>query len=47
MQGWSLTGIFAEGDMFAGSAGGAEGGGVGEAGREVCSVFIHIISLNA
>ncbi len=35
MQGWSLTGVFAEGDMFAGPAGGAEGGGVGEAGREV------------
>lgn len=27
--------MFAEGDMFAGPAGGAEGGGVGEAGREV------------
>ena len=35
LQGWSVTGIFAEGDMFAGPAGGAEGGGVGEAGREV------------
>ena len=35
IQGWSLTGIFAEGDMFAGPAGGSEGGGVGEAGREV------------
>ena len=35
IQGWSLTGIFAEGDMFAGPAGGGEGGGVGEAGREV------------
>ncbi len=35
MQGWSLTGIFAEGDMFSGPAGGAEGGGVGEPGREV------------
>ena len=35
IQGWSLTGIYAEGDMFAGPAGGSEGGGVGEAGREV------------
>jgi tyrosine-protein phosphatase SIW14 len=35
LQGWSLTGVFAEGDMFAGPAGGAEGSGVGEAGREV------------
>ena len=35
MQGWSLTGVYAEGDMFSGPAGGAEGGGVGEAGREV------------
>ena len=37
MQRWSLTGVFAEGDMFAGPAGGAEGGGIGEAGREVSS----------
>lgn len=35
MQGWSLTGVYAEGDMFSGPAGGAEGDGVGEAGREV------------
>lgn len=35
LQRWSLTGIFAEGDMFAGHAGGSEGSGVGEAGREV------------
>lgn len=35
IQGWSLTGIYAEGDMFAGPAGGSEGGGVGEQGREV------------
>lgn len=34
-QCWSLTGIYAEGDMYAGPAGGAEGEGVGEAGREV------------
>ncbi|KAK1926570.1 cytoplasm protein [Papiliotrema laurentii] len=39
MQGWSLTGIFAEGDMFAGPAGGSEGGGVGEAGREFIALF--------
>jgi hypothetical protein len=36
MERWSLTGIFAEGDMFAGQAGGSEGSGIGEAGREVC-----------
>ena len=41
MQGWSLTGVFAEGDMFAGPAGGAEGGGVGEAGREVGHLNTH------
>lgn len=35
MERWSLTGIFAEGDMFAGQAGGSEGSGIGEAGREV------------
>lgn len=35
LQRWSLTGIFAEGDMFAGQAGGSEGSAVGEAGREV------------
>jgi len=34
MERWSLTGIFAEGDMFAGQAGGSEGSGIGEAGRE-------------
>ncbi|WWD21888.1 hypothetical protein CI109_106376 [Kwoniella shandongensis] len=39
MQGWSLTGTFAEGDMFAGPAGGAEGGGVGEAGMEFIAAF--------
>jgi len=38
MERWSLTGIFAEGDMFAGQAGGSEGTGIGEAGREVCCV---------
>lgn len=35
LQRWSLTGIFAEADMFAGEAGGSEGSAVGEAGREV------------
>lgn len=35
LQGWSLTGIYAEGDLFAGESGGGEGSGVGEAGREV------------
>lgn len=35
-QRWSLTGIFAEGDMYAGQAGGSEGDGIGEVGREVC-----------
>ena len=34
-QRWSLTGIYAEGDMFAGQAGGSEGDGIGEVGREV------------
>lgn len=33
-QQWALTAVYAEGDMFAG-AGGSEGGGVGNAGREV------------
>lgn len=33
-QRWALTAVYAEGDMFAG-AGGSEGGGVGNAGREV------------
>jgi tyrosine-protein phosphatase SIW14 len=40
MERWSLTGIFAEGDMFAGQAGGSEGTGIGEAGREVCASSI-------
>ena len=35
MQCWSLMGVYAEADLFAGPAGGAEGSGVGEAGREV------------
>ena len=35
LQRWSLTGIFAEADMFAGEAGGSEGSAVGAAGREV------------
>ena len=39
IEGWSLTGIYAEGDMFAGPAGGSEGGGVGEAGREFIALF--------
>lgn len=39
LQRWSLTGIFAEGDMFAGHAGGSEGTGIGEAGREVSQGF--------
>jgi protein tyrosine/serine phosphatase len=38
MERWSLTGIFAEGEMFAGQAGGSEGSGIGEAGREVSPV---------
>ncbi|WVQ83950.1 hypothetical protein IAT38_006095 [Cryptococcus sp. DSM 104549] len=38
-QSWSLTGIFAEGDMFAGPAGGAEGVGLGEAGMEFIAAF--------
>ncbi len=33
-QRWALAAVYAEGDMFAG-AGGSEGGGVGNAGREV------------
>lgn len=33
-QGWSVTGAFMEGDGFCRGSGG-EGGGVGEAGREV------------
>ena len=37
-QSWSLTGIYAEGDMYAGPAGGSEGDGIGEIGREVCCV---------
>jgi hypothetical protein len=40
MERWSLTGIFAEGDMFAGQAGGSEGSGIGEAGREVGHTLI-------
>ncbi|KAK4686313.1 hypothetical protein P7C73_g3813, partial [Tremellales sp. Uapishka_1] len=39
IQGWSLTGVYAEGDMFAGPAGGMEGGGVGQAGREFIAMF--------
>ncbi|EIW68544.1 hypothetical protein TREMEDRAFT_44410 [Tremella mesenterica DSM 1558] len=39
MQGWSLTGVFAEADMFAGPAGGSEGNGVGEDGREYIAMF--------
>ncbi|WVR04259.1 hypothetical protein IAU60_001259 [Kwoniella sp. DSM 27419] len=39
MQGWSLTGAFAEGDMFAGPAGGAEGVGLGQAGMEFIAAF--------
>lgn len=31
--------MYAEGDLFAGPAGGAEGGGVGEAGREFIALF--------
>lgn len=46
MQGWSLTGIFAEGDMFAGPAGGSEGGGVGEAGREVSCRLLKGVGCN-
>ncbi|WVW78985.1 hypothetical protein I302_100948 [Kwoniella bestiolae CBS 10118] len=38
-QNWSLTGAFAEGDMFAGPAGGAEGVGLGEAGMEFIASF--------
>ncbi|OCF33992.1 cytoplasmic protein [Kwoniella heveanensis CBS 569] len=39
IQGWSLTGAFAEGDMFSGPAGGAEGVGLGEAGMEFIAAF--------
>ncbi|CAD6574335.1 MAG: hypothetical protein TREMPRED_001093 [Tremellales sp. Tagirdzhanova-0007] len=39
MQGWSLTGVFAEGDLFGGPAEGAEGGGLSEAGREFIAMF--------
>ncbi|WWD00109.1 hypothetical protein V866_007017 [Kwoniella sp. B9012] len=39
LQNWSLTGAFAEGDMFAGPAGGAEGVGLGEAGMEFIASF--------
>lgn len=38
-QSWSLTGLFAEGDMFAGPAGGAEGVGLGETGMEFIAAF--------
>lgn len=38
-QRWSLTAVYAEGDMFSG-AGGSEGGGVGDAGREVSVAFV-------
>lgn len=37
-QAWALTAVYAEGDMFAG-AGGSEGGGVGNAGREFIAMF--------
>lgn len=37
-QRWALTAVYAEGDMFAG-AGGSEGGGVGDAGREFIAMF--------
>lgn len=40
MQGWSLTGVFAEGDLFGGPPGGAEGGGLSEAGREVGPLYV-------
>ncbi|WRT65219.1 uncharacterized protein IL334_002162 [Kwoniella shivajii] len=39
IQGWSLTGAFAEGDMFAGPAGGSEGVGLGQAGMEFIAAF--------
>ncbi|WWC58987.1 uncharacterized protein I303_101533 [Kwoniella dejecticola CBS 10117] len=39
MQNWSLTGAFAEGDLFAGPAGGSEGVGLGEAGMEFIASF--------
>ncbi|TYJ55122.1 hypothetical protein B9479_004159 [Cryptococcus floricola] len=38
-QSWSLTGLFAEGDMFAGPAGGAEGVGLGDIGMEFIAAF--------
>ncbi|BEJ17468.1 hypothetical protein CspHIS471_0608690 [Cutaneotrichosporon sp. HIS471] len=37
-QRWALAAVYAEGDMFAG-AGGSEGGGVGNAGREFIAMF--------
>ncbi|KAL7423384.1 hypothetical protein Q5752_002687 [Cryptotrichosporon argae] len=36
---WSLTGIYAEADMFAGAAG-SEGGGLGMAAREYVALFV-------
>lgn len=42
--GWTLTGIYAEGDTFAGHAGGSEGSGVGEAGREVSAVGVSALT---